>query len=81
MEDLTDAITSLKCLLEEHFNPKEYHQYDTDDDSIALTIRKLMKNNEKYLIELTEAIDNLNETMHDIAVIQKRALKWQEMIQ
>ena len=81
MEDLTDAISSLKCLLEDHFNPKEYHQYDPDEDSIALTIRKLMKNNEKYMVELTEAIDNLNETMENIADIQKRALKWQEMIQ
>lgn len=51
----------------------------TESDSFAVTLRKLMESNEKYLIELTEAIDNLNETMENIADIQKRALKWQEL--
>lgn len=79
MEDLTDAIRSLKCLLEEQLDTTEFPMLGTESDSFAVTLRKLMESNEKYLIELTEAIDNLNETMENIADIQKRALKWQEL--
>ena len=75
--DLTDAISRLTCLLEEQCDPKTYDFLE--EDSLAVTIKKMTANTEKYLLELTEAVDNLNETMKEIAAIQRKAMKWQEM--
>jgi len=77
--DLTDAISRLTCLLEEQCDPKTYDFLAPEEDSLAVTIKKMTANTEKYLLELTEAVDNLNETMKEIAAIQRKAMKWQEM--
>ena len=77
--DLTDAISRLTCLLEEQCDPKTYGLLDPEEDSLAVTIKKMTANTEKYLIELTEAIDDLTDTMKRIEVIQAKALKWQEV--
>ena len=77
--DLTDAIYSLKSFLEDQFNPRDYPALPNHDKSIAVTLNELKANTEKYLIELTEAIDELADTMKEIARIQQKALKWQEM--
>lgn len=77
--DLTDAISALKCLLEEQFSPQRFPLLSDNDKSIAVLLVELKENSEKYMIELTEAIDDLSDTMKEIASIQRKALKWQEM--
>ena len=77
--DLTDAIQALKCLLEEQFSPRRFPLLSDNDKSMAVLLVELKENTEKYLLELTEAIDDLSDTMKDIASIQRKALKWQEM--
>jgi len=72
MEDLTDAITSLKCLLEEQLDTTEFPMLGTESDSLAVTLRKLMASNEKYMIELTEAVVELTDSMNEISKIQSR---------
>jgi hypothetical protein len=77
--DLTDAITSLKCLLEEQFCPQKFPLLPDNDKSLAVLLVELKENTEKYLVELSEAVHDLNETMKEIASIQRKAMKWQEM--
>jgi len=77
--DLTDAINRLTCLLEEQCDPKTYGLLSPEEDSLAVTIKKMTANTEKYLLELTEAIDDLTDTMKRIEQIQAKALKWQEV--
>lgn len=76
---LADAINSLKFWLQEQADPEHSKYLPLGKQSMAHLIIDLKENTEKYLIELTEAIDELNGTMTSIAEIQQRALKWQEM--
>jgi len=85
MEDLTDAITSLKCLLEEQLCMKEYALVD---DSPFLAMKKELTTTHKELDYLNRtlndvinSVDQLYQVMEDIKDIQKQALKWQEMSQ
>jgi len=77
--DLTDAINSLRSLLEEQFSPQQFPWLSDNEKSMAVLLVELKENSEKYIIELSEAIDDLNETMKEIAAIQRKAMKWQEM--
>jgi len=79
MEDLTDAITSLKCLLEEQLDMKEYGMIDEDGPFLAL--KKMLSTTNDSLQDLNNLLEDLVAQMQDIVAIQKRALKWQEMSQ
>jgi len=78
MEDLTDAITSLKCLLEEQLNMEELAFVE---DSPFLALKKMLSTTNDSLQDLNNLLEHLVDHMQDIVAIQKRALKWQEMSQ
>ena len=78
MEDLTDAITSLKCLLEEQLDMKDYPMVE-DSPFLSLT-KEIAKMNKTLECAIDTASDLVN-IMEDIKEIQERALKWQEMAQ
>ncbi len=77
-EDLMNAIDGLKCIIEEQTDQNCYN-YPGAQRSFARLLIDITQSFEKQIIEMTEAIDELNETMKEIAAIQKKALKWQEM--
>ena len=76
MDDLTNAISSLKCLLEEQLDMKDYPLVE---DSPFLTLIKEIRNMNKSLECAIDTASDLVNIMEDIKEIQERALKWQEM--
>ena len=76
---LADAVNSFKFWLQEQANAEHQGYLPLGKQTISHLILDLRQNTEKYLIELTEAIDELADTMKEIARIQQKALKWQEM--
>jgi len=88
MEDLESAIYSLKEAMEEHFTVDRSSMVTMfSEDNIHDTLIKLIEKTEviEELImsvgNLEEIVTTLSDTMKEIVLIQKRALKWQEMSQ
>lgn len=77
-EDLMDAIDSLKNIIHEQTDQNIYN-FPGGDRSFARLLIDMSKSFEKQMIEMTEAIDELTETMKRIEQIQAKALKWQEV--
>ena len=77
-EDLMDSIDSLKNIIEEQTDQNCY-SFPGNERSFARLLIDMTKSFEKQIIEMTEAIDDLNETMKRIEQIQAKALKWQEV--
>ncbi len=76
--DLMDSIDGLKCIIEEQTDQNCYN-YPGAERSFARLLIDMTKSLEKQMMEMTEAIDDLNETMKRIEEIQKKALRWQEV--
>jgi len=76
MEELTDAITSLFCLLEEQLSMTDY---PLCEDGPFLAMQKTLAKTQTTLEETNIMLDNLVDVMVQIKEIQKQALKWQEM--
>jgi len=88
MEDLESAIYSLKEALEEHFTVDRSSMVVAfGQDNIHDTLIKLIEKVDVIeelimtMVNLEETVTTLAATMNEIAIIQKRALKWQEMSQ
>jgi len=88
MEDLESAIYSLKEALEEHFTVDRSSMVTVfSQDNIHDTLIKLIEKVDVLeelimtMVNLDETVTTLADTMKQIAEIQGRALKWQEMSQ
>jgi len=87
MEDIETAIYSLKEAFEEHFTVDRYEFAPMRQDNIHDTLVKLIEKVDVIeelimtMVNLDETVTTLAQTMKDIAEIQGRALKWQEMSQ